>query len=1145
MIEPLRYHIEKSPPHAIPAAVFCQRCLGNKKTRNNPGLVIKYCQQCQRCNYLCKECDEYAHSFVKTKDHVRRIVVIGPAVRKKIQIRGDSRSFPKLFDIVEIKVKSRVIHNGKTVHREPVQYVKFPSGVSGTCVHVQILGAKRLPIADAHGSSDPFVCLQFGGKRVGTTRTRPRTINPRWNNETFVVPCEIDAVHKIKKGDDILKMEVFDRDYFNFNDFLGHVEITRPQLLKLANVSNQKPIRLNLSLREYHGRLGVQFGINANICYLKIVRAESLDKMDAIGLSDPFCEVIFLGRSMGRTKVIDNTCDPEWTSGNVFTFRVEDVLTEELRLRQLGQLNRPNSRRQRKEGSLDAMHLFQINLYDHNRFRKHGDLGSIKISVEQFRKLAPSFPKSFSEIEAGKALNHFFIGGANIFVKKIRSTRLSISSGQSTPSVEKDEIIAKSNSSTSSHEELGIHDPIEEASHGESMDSSSVISAAENSLRQQSQVGSISDSIVESQVNSEGESRRGSQIESQSESHRGNQSISEGSRDDVEEKDFESVTIQDATEDLFGDENVYLPGEDDELQRPEPKEPVFEYETENMIEEDGSEGDVDQSDVPAWRRWEGGSETSASSRSKSVPPLVMEDRSLLENAGEEISESEEEDELSSSRDQFASKKISSEQSDSGLCTEQSLQDTHPEYFERTERGVTPRIDHDLHVSDDEDDETRENEESYTAAAQDISQESDVATFIEEEMDPEKPKSALVSKMVSGLSAIGNFAQTQWGQLFPTDGSRPSSSRRQSVAEVIHKQRQTVLSATVGVTQWFPLKYFDVQKQVDENIADVHQKDRGQLIVRLIPSRRGHVVRGLDVGVRHMTLGETSTIKVRYDFAYGNYWMGPTVPPRSNINFTVQLLSINGSGGVFQMPWRQFLRFYRLLRRTARMCRLGCIKCVFHTVQCAKATKRSWEKFREKKTDEEIESFIDDDEEEDMDTYITEEEMKESSSSSEEEFVLTEKNRAIVVGAGAMWGYNPKARKKKPKKNKKSKEERLKEKLERKRLARLALMESQKSSRSSRSQRSTPSRKSAGHNIPEDNDDADFDVAYELENDHVSVTSSSSNPTTKSSVPAPTRRIQRETSMPPSGRRSSTSGGPGRRGSALVNRRRSSVSQHSR
>ena len=102
-----------------------------------------------------------------------------------------------------------------------------------------------------------------------------------------------------------------------------------------------------------------------------------------------------------------------------------------------------------------------------------------------------------------------------------------------------------------------------------------------------------------------------------------------------------------------------------------------------------------------------------------------------------------------------------------------------------------------------------------------------------------------------------------------------------------------MKSAMGETTYTPMKWFDVQKISVKNAFDVENSDRGQLIVRLIPSGRGHVVRGLDVGVRHMTLGETSTVKVRYDYAYGNYWMGSHIPPRSNINFSVELVSING------------------------------------------------------------------------------------------------------------------------------------------------------------------------------------------------------------------------------------------------------------
>ena len=102
-----------------------------------------------------------------------------------------------------------------------------------------------------------------------------------------------------------------------------------------------------------------------------------------------------------------------------------------------------------------------------------------------------------------------------------------------------------------------------------------------------------------------------------------------------------------------------------------------------------------------------------------------------------------------------------------------------------------------------------------------------------------------------------------------------------------------MEAAFGVTKWSPEKKFHVTKLASKNTVDEEKTNRGQIIVRLIKSTRGHVIRGLDLGVQHMTLGETATIKVRYDYAYGSNWMGSTLPPRANIIFTVKLLTING------------------------------------------------------------------------------------------------------------------------------------------------------------------------------------------------------------------------------------------------------------
>jgi hypothetical protein len=86
------------------------------------------------------------------------------------------------------------------------------------------------------------------------------------------------------------------------------------------------------------------------------------------------------------------------------------------------------------------------------------------------------------------------------------------------------------------------------------------------------------------------------------------------------------------------------------------------------------------------------------------------------------------------------------------------------------------------------------------------------------------------------------------------------------------------------------------------------------VVRLIIANRGNVIAGLDEGIRTMTLGETSKIKIRYDYAYASYYMGSSIPPRANIVFTINLVQINGSGKL-GMPIRQAKRY------AEKICRL--------------------------------------------------------------------------------------------------------------------------------------------------------------------------------------------------------------------------------
>lgn len=116
----------------------------------------------------------------------------------------------------------------------------------------------------------------------------------------------------------------------------------------------------------------------------------------------------------------------------------------------------------------------------------------------------------------------------------------------------------------------------------------------------------------------------------------------------------------------------------------------------------------------------------------------------------------------------------------------------------------------------------------------------------------------------------------------------------------------------------------VELESCNNVAEPDETERGYVVVRLISATRGNVIAGLDEGIRTMTLGETSKIKIRYDYAYASYYMGSSIPPRANIVFTVNLLQINGSGRL-GMPIRQVKRYaekvYKLFLRTRKKIRI--------------------------------------------------------------------------------------------------------------------------------------------------------------------------------------------------------------------------------
>lgn len=216
MIEPLRFNHEACPAFPISKPVFCEICLSSRSKMKNPNVASKYCINCLSKRFMCEECDDSTHRLGVYRNHLRRIIVLGHGVRKALITRGDGVSFPLPLDRVKIKIKSRIFHEGKLIHREPVRHLDFIAGLSGKTVHIQVLGARNLLASDLGGTSDPFVKVLYCGTSMGSTRVRPRALNPKWDNESYIVPMSptLPPTRGMAKSQrEMVKLEVYDYDW--------------------------------------------------------------------------------------------------------------------------------------------------------------------------------------------------------------------------------------------------------------------------------------------------------------------------------------------------------------------------------------------------------------------------------------------------------------------------------------------------------------------------------------------------------------------------------------------------------------------------------------------------------------------------------------------------------------------------------------------------------------------------------------------------------------------------------------------------------------------------------------------------------------------------------------------------------------------
>ena len=219
MIEPLHLNIVHAPPSTAKHPVFCENCKARKETRTNPNIAIKFCVHCMHRKFLCKRCDEEIHRLKPLKLHVRSLIVVGHGVSKKVLNKGDGKTYPKPLDMVSVKVRTDVYQDGNKVLREPYKEAFFETGLSGDCIHVQILGAKRILAAskcyrtssstEQESISSPFISSSYAGRDLGDTKIRSHNLRPRWDNETVIVPVEDAAALRnvIQKFETLQQMD--------------------------------------------------------------------------------------------------------------------------------------------------------------------------------------------------------------------------------------------------------------------------------------------------------------------------------------------------------------------------------------------------------------------------------------------------------------------------------------------------------------------------------------------------------------------------------------------------------------------------------------------------------------------------------------------------------------------------------------------------------------------------------------------------------------------------------------------------------------------------------------------------------------------------------------------------------------------------
>lgn len=92
---------------------------------------------------------------------------------------------------------------------------------------VRVIEARNLRAMDSNGFSDPYVKLQLGKQRF-KTKVIKMNLNPTWDQEFSFLVGDVK---------DVLKLDVYDEDILQMDDFLGQLRVPLEDVLAADDLS--------------------------------------------------------------------------------------------------------------------------------------------------------------------------------------------------------------------------------------------------------------------------------------------------------------------------------------------------------------------------------------------------------------------------------------------------------------------------------------------------------------------------------------------------------------------------------------------------------------------------------------------------------------------------------------------------------------------------------------------------------------------------------------------------------------------------------------------------------------------------------------------------------------------------------------------